>query len=109
EYLGHFDVVQRLAEHHIAVADYLLSISQLMRINPSLALAEISSDWPTADQLRALISELTNAESQLSRSWTDLPEKYRNAMPHPTAANADVGRMTVGDKKAAYRAVWRRH
>ena len=89
EYLDHFDAIKRLAERIVDVADRLLEVSELLRGDPHKVLAAFSSgDWPTAEQLRVLMTELANAEDQLPLYWDKLPEKYRNAMPgkHPDMA-----------------------
>jgi hypothetical protein len=92
EYLDRFDGVRRLAERNVAVADHLLNVSRLMRVNPHEAVAAISSGWPTAEQLTALITEMMNAESELPLHWAKLPEKYRNALPSKHHDKAgDVG------------------
>jgi len=88
-YLDHFDAVQRLAERIFDVAAHLQDVSQLLLNDPDEALAEISSNWPTAEQLRTLITEMANAEDQLTQYWAKLPERIRDAMPdkHPDNAS----------------------
>jgi hypothetical protein len=110
EYLDILDALQRLDERFVNAADYLLEISKLMRSDPDRALAAISSDWPTAEQLCALINEITNAEKLLKQHWDKLPERYKNAIEssHPDNAGVDLGERTFEEVRIAFRAVWHR-
>jgi hypothetical protein len=92
QYLDDFEAVQRLAVRLVGVADQLLEVSQLLRGDPDKTLASIPSEWPTAEQLRALITDMATAEKQLALRWAKLPERIRDAMPNKHPDNSgDVG------------------
>src|SRR5262245_54016655 len=89
EYLDRFEAVQRLTERINAVAVHLMDVSQCLEDDLQEARALISSEWPTADQLQALMTELENAKDRLALDWDKLPQRVRDAMPnkHPDSAS----------------------
>ena len=91
EYLDRFDAVQRLAERIDVVADQIQDVSELLRDDPREAVEAIPSDWPTAEQLRAMLTEMADAVDQLPLYWAKVPERIRNSMPgkHPDRALDD--------------------
>ncbi|SRR6266702_714214 len=90
EYLDRFDAAQRLAEHIVSVADQILEVSEFLRRDPLEALSAMPSEWPTAEQLRALMREAARMEAELPKYWAKVPKKYRDSLPrkHPDRAGS---------------------
>jgi hypothetical protein len=79
-YLDSFEAVQRLLMRLSGVADQINMVAEALDDDPRDAAAMIPSDWPTRDQLRALLEEAANSQDQLALQWNKLPERIRNAM-----------------------------
>ena len=80
-YLDRFDAVQRLSERISTVAEMAGTVSNLLAGDPKRAFAAIPDDWPTANELRALLMEFEGAKAQLQLHWGRLAEKVRSSMP----------------------------
>src|SRR5262249_2399839 len=81
-YLDAFDEVQQLLVQLAAVVDKINSVTDAIADDPRDAAAMIPSDWPTKDELRALLEEGATSKDDLATRWNTGPERIRDAMPN---------------------------
>jgi hypothetical protein len=81
-YLDAFEEVQQLLLQLAAVVDKINGVTDAIADDPRDAAAMIPGDWPTRDQLRALLEQVANSKDELELKWASIPERIRNAMPN---------------------------
>jgi len=81
-YLDAFDEVQQLLVQLSAVVDKINAVTDAIADDPRDAAAMIPSDWPTKDELRALLEEVATQKDDLAAKWNAVPERIRDAMPN---------------------------
>jgi hypothetical protein len=94
-YLDRFDAVQRLAERISGVAETIGTVSNLLAGDSKRAFAAIPNDWPTQEELRALLTDFESAKAQLQLYWHRLAEKVRSSMPTKRPEMAGQAQMCV--------------
>ena|SRR5258706_8064183 len=94
-YLDRFNAVQRLAERISSVTETIGTVSNLLACDPRRAFAAIPNDWPTQEELRALLTDLESAKAQLQLYWNRLAEKVRSSMPSKRPEMAAQPQMCV--------------
>ena len=80
-YLDRFNAVQRLAERISSVTETIGTVGNLLACDPRRAFAAIPNDWPTQEELRALLTDFESERAQLQLHWTRLAEKVRSSLP----------------------------
>lgn len=80
EYLDRFDEVKRLTQRLFVLADKISTLGNMLGDNDKRAFAAIPNDWPTKEELQALVQELESAKAQLSLYWSRIPERMRASM-----------------------------
>ena len=81
-YLDAFEEVQRLLVQLAGVVDKINGVTDAIADDARDAAAMIPPDWPTRDQLRALLEKVANSKDELELKWSTIPERIRNAMPN---------------------------
>ena len=90
-YLDAFEEVQRLLVQLAAVVDKINGVTDAIADDARDAAAMIPNDWPTRDELRALLEQVATSKDELELKWAAIPERIRNAMPNkrPDMVDAD--------------------
>jgi len=81
-YLDAFEEVQQLLVQLAGVVDKINGVTDAIADDPRDAAAMVPADWPTRDQLRALLEKVANSKDELELKWSTIPERIRNAMPN---------------------------
>jgi hypothetical protein len=81
-YLDAFEEVQGLLVQLAAVVDKINGVTDAIADDPRDAAAMIPNDWPTRDELKALLEKVANSKDERDRKWSAVPERIRHAMPN---------------------------